>query len=967
MDDPLAQRWLRIKTLFNEAMDLDAAERAAFVQSRANGDEDLRQEVSRLLALDEEAGPFLEGAAIPGMPSLVAPDDWLVRAGELLANRYRIVEAIGRGGMGEVYEAFDETLGESIALKIAKPGLAPTPSVAARWRREAQLARKVSHRGVCRVHDVAVHHREGGELLFLTMERLRGDSLRTHLDRQDLSDAEAIDCVRQMCEALDAAHQGGVLHRDVKPDNIVVERGAHGARVVLTDFGLAREIVATAASSVTVQGFIAGTIGYLAPEVLRGEPASRAADLYALAAVARQLLTREGRRLSAPVAAVLGRALANEPSARFDSAAAFAGSLDKALLFRPSQSAWRKAGLAATVVVTVALSAAILRYYIQRTPHIRASSLVLATEMTNNTGEPDLDGAGEILRSQLMQSPHFEIVDSRQIQSTLALMGRDMNARVTPDVAREVAVREGAALVVYSTLTALGTEHVITVRLEELGATPRFARHTWTATFHAPSKQALFGSAHDAAVWIRRMAGETSVTLEQQDRAPAYTTTSSWEALRLYKQAGDLMAAGRSSDAVLLLNQALRLDPEFAMAQMRLADALISLRRDRQGFAAWEQAIALADRHQMTSREALRIRGQFYDDTGDLIKAEEAYRTFTLHYPNDYSAAFLLGAVLIELDRVSEAVAWLEKARAIRPTELSASVRLAWVYIDLGRSADVDEAIRHLESVGADDWATWMRSLAALSRGDLAVATSLIDRLQSSADPQWRSRSFTLKASYFSEAGRDTDAIREITTGIAFDEAQGFRDRMADKWLLLAELHRRLGKAEAVRDVETALETASNARRLAVAADLFRRMGQTASARSLLGRVATLANVTTTSAAQQRIRGELFLADHEGSKAVASFEDGFALARLSLDRLPFVRALVSVGAVDRAIRMLNVMADHPTRLYAGPEPQVPGPLRAGLSELLPILASRDAARAAQLQQKFAAFISLSTSPEIIRH
>src|SRR5206468_2989991 len=119
------------------------------------------------------------------------------------------------------------------------------------------------------------------------------------------------------------------------------------------------------------------------------------------------------------------------------------------------------------------------------------------------------------------------------------------------------------------------------VKLERVGARPSVLSGTWTRAFTASGKRALFDAMHDAAVWIRQMSGEMPSELADQDRAPTETTTSSWEALRLLAQANALTAGNRPNDAALLLEEAVRIDPEFAMARSRLGDILISLKRDK--------------------------------------------------------------------------------------------------------------------------------------------------------------------------------------------------------------------------------------------------------------------------------------------------------------------------------------------------------------------------------------------------
>ena len=202
--------------------------------------------------------------------------------GDVLGLRYRVVRALGRGGMGAVYEVVDDVLQDSVALKLLHPELSTDPAFRHRLREEVRLAHRVSHPNVCRVHDLGQH----GEHLFVTMELLRGPTLRDILraiassEREPLSLGRSIDLIVQIAAALGASHRAGIVHRDVKPDNVIVEPD----RAVLTDFGVASPVEA-------ISRMVLGTPHYIAPELMRGESVRPSSDLYALAVLACELLT----------------------------------------------------------------------------------------------------------------------------------------------------------------------------------------------------------------------------------------------------------------------------------------------------------------------------------------------------------------------------------------------------------------------------------------------------------------------------------------------------------------------------------------------------------------------------------------------------------------------------------------------------------------------------------------------------
>ncbi|MFY9821053.1 MAG: protein kinase, partial [Thermoanaerobaculia bacterium] len=228
-------------------------------------------------------------------------------AGELLAGRYRLVRFIARGGMGEVYEAEDLELKERVALKTVRWDVATDTLAVERFRREIQLARKVTHPNVCRIFDVS-HHREEGAAeatIFLTMELLPGETLSQRLRRTgSMLPGEVLLIAGQIAEALNAAHRVGVVHRDLKPGNVVLVEGRSGiagsigagTRAVVTDFGLARldsgaDPAAGQALTLTGAAGVVGTPAYLAPEQVEGGEITAAVDVFAFGIVLYEMLT----------------------------------------------------------------------------------------------------------------------------------------------------------------------------------------------------------------------------------------------------------------------------------------------------------------------------------------------------------------------------------------------------------------------------------------------------------------------------------------------------------------------------------------------------------------------------------------------------------------------------------------------------------------------------------------------------
>jgi tetratricopeptide (TPR) repeat protein/tRNA A-37 threonylcarbamoyl transferase component Bud32 len=241
-------------------------------------------------AADASAG-IREGFETSTLLTLPAPGPHAIPPrflfGERIAGRFRVIRLVGQGGTAHVYEADDLQLGLRVALKVLRPERARNERAARRLRTEVLLARKVTHPNVCRIFDLFLHSSAAGEVPVVAMELLSGETLKDRIRRGPLSSAEALPLVRQMAEALDAAHRVGVAHLDFKSGNVMLVPSSGGPRAVVTDFGLARS---TAGPEGAPRPMV-GTPAYMAPEQVLGEETSPAADLYALGVVLYEMVT----------------------------------------------------------------------------------------------------------------------------------------------------------------------------------------------------------------------------------------------------------------------------------------------------------------------------------------------------------------------------------------------------------------------------------------------------------------------------------------------------------------------------------------------------------------------------------------------------------------------------------------------------------------------------------------------------
>jgi serine/threonine protein kinase/Flp pilus assembly protein TadD len=307
------ERWNRRKAIFAAAAELPADQRTAFLRAECEDDRALLLEIQQLIAGLSNGGDSLANV-LPLDNSSQPPT---IQPGSVLDSRFRIIRLIGKGGMGEVYEADDLELTGRVALKTLRPELSHDPQFLQRFKREVNLARQITHPNVCRVFDVGS---DDGRA-FLTMELLSGESLSQKLNRGPLSIEEVQSYADQILQGLAAAHAKRITHRDLKPGNITI---TSDDIVKLVDFGLAKLIAPPAAdlepeaetlvmTQQTAIGVVLGTVGYMSPEQALGRPVDERADLFSFGAVLYEMITRRKPFGTGPAGEVIARLVTEQP------------------------------------------------------------------------------------------------------------------------------------------------------------------------------------------------------------------------------------------------------------------------------------------------------------------------------------------------------------------------------------------------------------------------------------------------------------------------------------------------------------------------------------------------------------------------------------------------------------------------------------------------------------------------------
>ena len=287
----------RLKDIFSDAAELTGLKREQYLDRACAGDHAMRERVEQLLAGLAETADMLDASSVGEFLSRAAPEeeeeDALPVGGQI--GRFRILRLIGKGGMGEVYEADDPDYGRRVALKTLRPEFLYRKDLVARFRREIQLAWRVTHPNICRVYDVAPCQIRGAHSVFFTMELLEGETLAQRLKRGPVEPEEAAGIFQQLAAGLAALHDSRLVHRDLKPANVILSSSAEGLRCVITDFGVAQQPEPEPGEEpLTLMGQVIGTPAYMAPEQLAGKKVVHQSDIYSLGIVMYEVLC--GRR-----------------------------------------------------------------------------------------------------------------------------------------------------------------------------------------------------------------------------------------------------------------------------------------------------------------------------------------------------------------------------------------------------------------------------------------------------------------------------------------------------------------------------------------------------------------------------------------------------------------------------------------------------------------------------------------------
>jgi len=624
--------------------------------------------------------------------------------GFVLAERYRMVTCIGRGGMGEVWRADDLVLNTPIALKLVN-----SASDAERDRilKEVRLARQITHPAVCRVFDVG----EAAGKIFYSMELIEGEDLATLLKHAGRLPAERIlEIGLQLASGLAAAHAQGVLHRDLKPANVLID---DDGVVRITDFGIAT------ARNENGQAAIVGTPAYMAPEQFSASAqVSEKTDIFSLGLILYELIVgqrpfSDNARVSGPprrpstivsdvnhrLERVVMQALEADPRARPASAAAIAATLEAPSapgrrMSRRLQPWLAGVGLAAMVAGIAFLASR----FMPRTPALTDRDTIILADFANNTNEPVFDGTLKVaLAVALEQSTFLKVFPDDSVRETLRLMQRSPDERVTRQLARDVARREQLKALVAGSIGKLGSHYVLALEAVNTETGDVMAREQVEAAGAEQVLTALGG----ATSRLREKLGESLASIKSFDAPLPSATTASLEALHAYSLA---LSDGRiiaRLEAIPHLQRAIEIDPDFAMAHALLAAVYRNTGRSTEAAPISQRAFELRDR--VSERERYFISWRYYMDTAQAWdKALELSTSWTKTYSREAFAFNSLGIASGAFGQHERAVDAFREAIRLDPRFVPPYGNIAGSLIALNRFDEAKAVLQDAVKRGVD-------------------------------------------------------------------------------------------------------------------------------------------------------------------------------------------------------------------------------------------------------------------------
>ncbi len=881
---------------------------------------------------------------------------------------------LGSGGMGAVYQAWDQELNVVVALKVIRPEISAHPTLGAetarRFKRELLLAREVTHKNVVRIHDLG----EVEGIKYITMAYVEGIDLAGILRKErKLSVVRALEIARNVAAGLEAAHDAGVVHRDLKPANIMVDAEEDCAQIM--DFGIARSTARSGPDqgggalsnamasqwrrnfSETMPGTVVGTIEYMAPEQAKGQPVDHRADIYAFGLILYDMLL--GRRLvrdtqttafddltrrmtTAPAPArsidpkipealdrVITRCLHPEAAERYQTTGALVADLHRLdAEGNPIPVLKRFTKLQLSVAAAALLTLLGGTWWAARGPAPvveRPPMSVLVADFQNQTNDPAFQGALEDALSVAVEGASFINAYPRRDAQRVATQLKPGSTLDEP-AARLVSGREGIAVVLAGTIAPRGDGYAITVRAIDPAAEKPLA----TRSANADNKGEVLQVVTSLAERIRRDLGDTS-SENTGTGARESLSAASLDAARAYAVARELELSYKDEEAIGNYKAAVAVDPNFGRAYAGWGNSAFRLGREEESKQAWNKALSLIDR--MTDREKFRTLGVYYGTVSrNYAKAIETYEQLVKQYPADGAAHNNLALAYFNVRDFPKALAEGRRLLDIYPNRLLYQGNYALYAMYTGdftaASAQAGEIIKSNPGYYP---AYLPLAVSALANGNPNEARDMYTRMSAAGAPGASIAAMGI-ADIALFGGRSAEALEALGPGIDRDRERRNAAGLAAKEVAQAEAHLAAGNtARAMEAIRRALGTSRDDAIAVPAARMFVQARRSADAGRIAEEFAGQLQPQRRAYAKL-IEGEIALAAGRAVDAIEAFSAGIKLADLWLLRFALGVAYVQANQFPEALSELEAcqkrrgeataifLDDVPTYRYLAPLP-----------------------------------------------
>lgn len=707
--------------------------------------------------------------------------------GSTFAQRYEVIEELGRGGMAEVYRVVDKKVNEEIALKFLNPDIASEKRIIERFRNELKFARKISHRNVCRMYDFS--EEEGTQ--YITMEYVPGEDLKSSIKRMgQLSAGKAVSIAKQVCEGLAEAHRLGVTHRDLKSQNIMIDKDGNAK---IMDFGIARF---TKSKGITEEGVIIGTPEYMSPEQVEGKEVDHRSDIYSLGVILYEMVTGRGPfeggtplsigvkqkteaspdpREASPqtprsLSRVILKCMEKDREKRFQSAEELLLELGKLesetpttdIIFvkketlgeKAGRARWRKFVLSGGIAVILILIIVVAIYVFTTRSQTINSLAVLPLKNLSGIHEEEyfVDGMTEALISNLTQLGALQ----RVISSTSVMQYKGAR-KPLPEIARELKVDT----VVEGSVVRSGQRVRVTVQLIDAMSD----RNLWSRSYERDMSDIL-ALQNELA---RAIAQEIKIALTPAESARLTSARSvNPEAYQLYLKGRHFWKKRTEEDlmkAMKHFGEAIEKDPDYAQAYAGIADAynmLAShgLRPPHEVYPKAKEAALKALEIDDTLAEAhtsLAWVKSWFDL--DWFGAEADFNWAIGLNPSYATAHHWYGSLLKAMGRFDEAIQKVERARELDPLSLPINTELASIY---RYARQYDRAIEYSKrALEIDPNFHWAHDVLGLSYVQKELYDEAVREIQKAVDLSGRSADYLGNLAYaYAAAGNRDEALR---------------------------------------------------------------------------------------------------------------------------------------------------------------------------------------------------------------